>query len=415
MKNDQRRCRTVSASQPEYPPVLILGGFENSLSIVRSLSSKNIPVRVSALEHCPALKSRFCKGRFVIPCIESVESFWSDLLLGGSRSDLRGNVIFACDDFAVEFLAKHRAKLEQYYILDDSIPALQLNMLDKQKTLELARSAGCAVPQFWKVDTLEDLEPIHCNVNFPIMIKPIHSHTFQSALGKKFFVVHSHQELDERVKQVLDRWHKIMVCEIIPGRDSEVQSSYYTYIDRQGVQLFRFTKRVIRRTPTFGGKSVLHMTQWLPETAEAGERFFRGIGFRGLGQIEFKRDFRDGQLKVIECNPRFTTAQELLLRCGIDAAYLIYCRLTGRPVPPTNSYEENLYLWYPVADFMHQLRGLNGLSVSDWFHSVLHWNTIFPCFKPEDPWPSFALTLYALRDRLQVRRASRTEQGKGRV
>lgn len=400
----------MSAPQPESPPVLILGGFENSLSIVRSLSSKNIPVRVSALEHCPALKSRFCKARFVVPPNESEESLWGDLLLGGGRPDLQGSVIFACDDFAVEFLANHRAELEQYYILDDSIPAMQLNMLDKQKTLELARSAGCAVPQFWKVDTPEDLEPIHCSVNFPVMIKPIHSHSFQSALGKKFFVVHSHQELDERVKQVLDRWLKIMVCEIIPGPDSEVQSSYYTYIDRQGEPLFRFTKRVIRRTPSFGGQSILHVTQWLPETAEVGERFFRGIGFRGMGQIEFKRDLRDDQLKVIECNPRFTTAQELLLRSGIDAAFLIYCRLTGRPVDSPKSYAENLFLWYPVTDFKSQLKGRNGLSTSDWLHSVFHWNTIFPHFKLEDPWPSFALGLDQVRDRLRVHRASRTQQ-----
>lgn len=401
----------MSASRLENPPVLILGGFENSLSVVRSLSRKNIPVCVSALKHCPALKSRFCKGRFIVPRIESAGSFWGDLLLGGSRPDLHGNVILACDDFAVEFLANHRGELEQRYILDDSIPAQQLDMLDKQKTLELARSAGCAVPQFWKVDTLQDLGPIHSSINFPVMIKPIHSHSFQTALGKKFFIVHSHQELDDRIKEVLGRWLKIMVCEIIPGPDSEVQSSYYTYIDQEGQQLFRFTKRVIRRTPSFGGRSVLHMTQWLPETAEAGERFFRGIAYRGMGQIEFKRDLRDGQLKVIECNPRFTTAQELLLRSGIDAAFLIYCRLTGRPTEPSTSYAENLFLWYPVADFVHQLKGQNELSLSEWARSVSHWNTVFPHFKLEDPWPSFALALHQFRDRLRVHMTSRTKHG----
>lgn len=396
--------------QPESPSVLLLGGFENSLSIVRSMGRKNIVVRVSALTNSPALVSRFCKGRYVVSPNEPVESFWGDLLLGRKRSDLQGSVIFACDDYAVEFLAKHRAELEQSYILDDSIPALQLAMLDKQRTLELARSAGCAVPQFWKVDSLKDLEPIHSTVNFPIMIKPIHSHLFQSAIGRKFFIAHSHRELDEQVKQVLDRWLRIMVCEIIPGQDTTAQSSYYTYIDQQGNQLFRFTKRVLRRTPSFGGRAVLHMTQWLPETAEVGERFFRGIGFRGLGHIEFKRDYRDGQLKVIECNPRFTTAQELLLRCGIDTAFLIYCRLTGKPLPSPKSYTENLFLWYPLRDMVGELKGQHELSASQWLKSVLHWNTVFPLFKPEDPWPSFALALEELQRRLRVRKLSRAKQ-----
>jgi predicted ATP-grasp superfamily ATP-dependent carboligase len=152
------------------------------------------------------------------------------------------------------------------------------------------------------------------------------------------------------------------------------------------------------------------MTQWLSETAEAGERFFRGIGFRGLGHIEFKRDFRDGQLKVIECNPRFTEAQELLLSCGLDTAYLVYRQLTGRPLPPTKSYRENLFLWYPVRDLIDQLKGRHGLSAGHWLRSVFHWNTVFPYFKPDDPWPSFGLALDELQRRLRVRRLSRKKQ-----
>ncbi len=398
----------MPAFPAETRPVLTLGGRENSLAIVRSLRRKNIPVRVSAAAGCPALRSRFCQGRYVIPPNESAESFWGDLLLRADRSALHGSVLLACDDYAVAFLANHRTKLEPDYILDDSIPALQLAMLDKQKTLELARSAGCPVPQFWKVDTLEDLETIHRTVNFPTMVKPIHSHLFQEALGRKFFVAHSHQELIERTRQALDQGLRITVCEMVPGPDSIITSSYYTYIDKTGEELFRFTKRVLRRTPSFGGQAALHMTQWLPETAEVGERFFRGIGFRGLGNIEFKRDLRDGQLKVIECNPRFTAAHELLVSCGMDTAFIIYCRLAGRPLPPVKSYKENLFLWYPARDLIGQLKGRHGLSASQWLQSVLHWKTVFPYFKLADPWPSFALALDNLRDRFRVRRTLRT-------
>ena len=127
----------MSTFQIKSPPVLLLGGTQNSLAIVRSLGRENIPVRAAARAHRPALRSRFCKGRYVIPSSELAESFWGNLLLGGGHSDLRGSVVFACDDFAVTFLAQHRAQLEQHYILDNFIPALQLAMLDKQKTLEL--------------------------------------------------------------------------------------------------------------------------------------------------------------------------------------------------------------------------------------------------------------------------------------
>ena len=396
----------MASPNPPNPPVLILGGWENSLSVARNLARKHIPVRLSADASCPALRSRFCKARYVIPSNEPADSYWGHLLLGSDSAELRGSVLLACGDNAVEFVAKNRAQLAPMYILDDSVPAVQLAMLDKQRTLELAHAAGCGIPQYWKLDTLADLEPIHRAVTFPVMIKPIDTFLSRRLLGKNFFIVHSSQELDEWASRLLSRGLRIMICEIIPGPDREVQSSYYTYIDGQGRQLFRFTKRVLRRDPPFGGQACLHQTQWLPETAEVGERFLRGIGFRGFGNVEFKRDPRDGQLKVIECNPRFTAAHELLERCGLNAAFLIYCQLTGRPLPMANSYRENVFLWYPVQDLKAQIKGRNGLSTKQWLSSALHWNTAFPYFELDDPWPSAALALDNIRHEIRKKRLS---------
>lgn len=382
------------------PPVLVLGGVENALSIVRGFGRKNIPVRVSAEAECPAQWSRFCKDWYKVPSGKEAESYWGDLLLGASHSGLSGSVLFACSDDAVAFLANHRKELDQTYLLDDFDPTLHLAMLDKQKTLELARSTGCPAPRVWKADTREDVGRIPSDCLFPVIIKPIYSHLFQRAFGRKFFVVHSHQEMADRVSESLNHGLRVMVCELIPGLDSVVTSSYYTYTDRQGQELFRFTKRVLRRYPVFGGGGSFHMTQWLPETAEMGERFFRGIGFRGLGCVEFKRDPRDGLLKVIECNPRFTGAHELLVRCEMDPAFLIYCSLTNRPLPRVDSYEENLGLWYPVRDLKAflRLRSQGDLSTLQWLRSVSG-KQVFPFFSLRDPWPSIGRAFHEIRDR----------------
>ena len=383
------------------PPILVLGGLENALAIVRSFWKKNIPVSVSAGADCPALWSRFCKGRYLYPVEEEAESYWEELLLGGAHPELRGSVVFACSDRGVSFLAKHREKLDPAYILDDFDPALHLAMIDKQKTLELARSVGCPAPRFWKVNTIEDLEPVRHTAAFPAIVKPIHSHLFQHVLGEKLFVVNSDKELVEKTTIALGHGLRIMVCELIPGLDSDVQSSYYTYIDRSGNGLFQFTKRVIRRYPSFGGLASLHITQWLPETAEMGERFLRGIGFRGMANVEFKRDPRDGLLKIIECNPRFTAAHELMVRCGMDSAYIIYCSLTNRPLPCVDSYTENLGLWYPVRDLktLIRMRQKGEITVAQWLRSVAR-RHVFPLFRLNDPWPSIGGALNGIRDRL---------------
>ena len=43
-----------------------------------------------------------------------------------------------------------------------------------------------------------------------------------------------------------------------------------------------------------------------PELVELGLRSFRAIGYRGVGSIEFKRDDRDGRLKMIELDLRLS-------------------------------------------------------------------------------------------------------------
>jgi D-aspartate ligase len=386
----------------QSPPVILLGGMDSTLAILRSLTEKNIPVVVCAGEECPALRSRYCKRFFVTPSAPDEKApFWADLLLGDNHSELRGSVLFACGDREVEFLAHHRRELEQSYILDDFVPSIHLAMQDKQQTLQLAKSAGIPVPRSWKVRTVEAVELIRSELTFPAVIKPIESHAaFDRIYSRKLFVVDSYHQLVQTMADIERHGIEIMVCDLIPGLDSEVTSSYYTYIDAAGNQLFRFTKRVLRRYPVSGGNGAFHITQWLPETAAMGERFFRGIGFRGLGNVEFKRDPRDGLLKLIECNARFTDSHELLVRCGMDTAYIIYCKLTNRPLPPVDSYQQELGLWYPWRDLKAflELRSRRELGLAQWARSLARKQTL-PYFRMSDPWPSISRAVDAVRAR----------------
>jgi predicted ATP-grasp superfamily ATP-dependent carboligase len=172
--------------------------------------------------------------------------------------------------------------------------------------------------------------------------------------------------------------------------------SSYTYIDRSH-PLFHFTKKVIADTRT---SLTHHLTDWDREVAELGLRFLTGINFRGLANVEFKRDVRDGRLKLVECNARFTAPQELFVRCGLDTASLVYNHLVGLPMPRALSYKLGIRLWYPIRDFWayRQLRAMNELTFREWLKSVWHWQA-FPFFQPTDPLPPSPATL-AIRRRL---------------
>ena len=369
-------------------PVLVLGGKENSLSIVRHLASHGIRVSASGPTNCWGLYSRHCAQRFRIPAGTGAAGYWHDLLLAGKRY-LDGHMLMPCSDEAIEFIATHHAELAKRYILDDGQPALRMALLDKKKTLELAEQAGVPAPKFWSVDKGSDLDAIREEITLPAMVKPIHSHKFSKVFGRKLFIVE--KDFDE-LKRCVERAHEhdleVMVVEMVPGPD-DLLSSYYTYIDGDGHRLFDFTKRIIRRYPVNRGGACYHATEWLPETAEMGRRFFEGIGFTGLGNIEFKRDLRDGKLKVIEANARFTAAQELALRAGAPIDLIIYRQLTGQPVPAFRHFREDLYYWYPVSDFLAflELNRRGELSFRDWLRSVASTERVDPLFRLNDPWP----------------------------
>ncbi len=374
-------------------PVIILGGMENSLSVVRSLGRRGISVSVASLPRCGAFYSRYIDKKYVIPAGTSREAYFRELLLGENSEQHHGSIVQACDDAAIEFIIENHQQLSQHYRLDVHKPELQKAMLDKQETLRMAKEAGIGIPEFWNIDSLEDIAQIEDEITFPAIIKPIHSHLFQKAFdGKKLIQINNKAELNEQAALVVEKGLEFMISELIPGPDTQ-NSSYYTHIDDEGNELFKFTKYVIRRDPPNFGGACCHGTQWLPETAALGEKFFRAIGFTGLANIEFKQDPRDGTLKVIECNMRYTAGQELVTRSGVDIPYLIYQYLTDNKQPVVTDYKQGMQYWYPREDFrsFRQLAARGELSFGGWLKSVLHIPTVFPYFRLQDPMPSLVL------------------------
>jgi predicted ATP-grasp superfamily ATP-dependent carboligase len=384
------------------PPVVVLGGSTNALSIARSLGRIGVAVHVSVTEGGPASYSRYRARVYPIPPRCPAQEHWARLLLP-SPSGLEGSVLFVCNDDAVEFIARHRDGLAGRYVLDDAVPGVQQAMLDKRRTLELAAAAGIGIPRFWAVNGVADIDRLAGDLLYPAIVKPLHSHEFQKKFGgRKFFSARDAGELRARLRDVLDAGLGAMINEWVPGPDS-LLASYYSYIDRSGTPLFDFTKRIIRRFPKNQGLACYHATTWDPEMAALGRRFFEAVGLRGLGNVEFKKDLRDGVWKVIECNPRFTAAQELLVRAGIDIAVLIYRHLTGGPLPDVRDYRRGVRLWYPVRDLRAflELRRLGELTTIDWLRSVLHPQAL-PYFRATDPLPSIAPHLAELGGRLRL-------------
>jgi len=371
------------------PPVILLGGSSNCLSIARSLGRNG--VKVYSL-NSPYEYIRYSRYAEFIPLSvdQELEASWTRYLLSPKSDPLKGSVLLACCDSGLEVLINNRENLAKKYILDESNNEAQRLLLSKLSTYEKAVEAGIPTPKFWKAASIEQVSRHEKDFVYPLLIKPYFSHRGRRALKTKFLVADSYDDLMRKLETVFAMDINILLLEMIPGPDDRL-CSYYTYIDENGAPLFDFTKRIIRRYPANIGGGCLHITDWNPEARELGLRLFQHVGLRGLGNVEFKRDSRDGKLKVIDCNARFTEGNCLVTESGFDLALFVYNRLTGKPYKFPASYRKNIRLWYPNEDFRSylELRKKGELTFFSWISSIFHF-PVLPYFKWYDPYPTIA-------------------------
>lgn len=376
--------------QADSPAAIVVGGEANALSVARSLSAAGIAVY--SLNH-PTTRLRYSRACRLIALEDDNggPKAWADFLVGPRSDHLRGAVILACSDEAIEMIIAHRPVLAEKFILEEGDGEMRLSLLDKLRTYVKAVEAGIPTPRYWRVRTVADLEGIKDELVFPLIIKPLFSHHTRKIWPQgKYLKVHGYDDLHRNFSDLQKHRVEFLLMEFVPG-DDQLLCSYYTYMDENGDPLFHFTKRVIRRFPENMGEACYHITDWDPDVRDMGLKLFRHVKLRGLGNVEFKRDRRDGKLKIIECNARFTAANSLVKKSGLDLALLTYNKLTGRPLPALDRYRSGLTLWLPMADYLafKALRQQGRMSFGGWVLNVLRPHCL-PFLSWRDPLPSFA-------------------------
>jgi D-aspartate ligase len=361
----------------------------SAISVARSLGQAGVSVFLLD-ELCRAERySRYVR-HIRLPTGAPPEEAWADYLLGPQSERLRGAVLLACSDAGIEVLLRNRGELSQRYRLDISDLRAQESALNKLQTYVQASEARVPAPRHWQADGLDQIRAARDEFVYPLLLKPFYSHKFSAVYGSKFLEVQSFDQLCSAFANVAHHDLQVVLLEKIPGPDDRL-CSYFTYIDEGGSPQFDFTKRVIRRHPENQGLACYHVTDWIPEVADLGRRLLTHVGLQGLGNVEFKRDVRDGQLKVIEINARFTAANPLLVASGYDLGLYVYNRLIGRAQPSLmgKPYPAGLHMWYPANDakaFL-ELRREGRLTFPRWVGSLLH-RQILPYFRWYDPAPS---------------------------
>ncbi len=353
----------------------VLNLYATGLAAARSLGRVGIPV--IGLDFNPAMpgfKSRYCAAKLCPDPGRQPAELARFLLSERQQLDQPGVLIPAGDAFVL-FLARHREQLRPHFHFILPADEVLEAMINKRKQYELAGRVGMPYAPTFYPETAEDVWRIKDRLDYPAFIKPYFGHLwrerFQGAADKGF-KVHNADELLRRFDEIFPTGLQAMVQSIILGPNTN-HYKVCAYLSQSGEVLALFTLRKIRQYPTEFGVGTLVESVEYPELAELGLRFFRDIGYRGIGSIEFKRDDRDGQLKLIELNPRLWLQNSQAADCGINFPLIEYLDLIGQPPPPQTKFKIGVKWWSARADFrafrVYHKHGK--LSLWDWARSCL--------------------------------------------
>ena len=194
----------------------------------------------------------------------------------------------------------------------------------------------------------------------------------------------------------------LMLQEVVPGGDGELYCCC-AYHDASSNPLGVFVGRKIRQHPPGYGEARLAESRWVDDVAEAGLRLLAELAYHGISQTEFKRDPRDGRLKLMEINARHWLFHPLATICGVELSHIAYSDALGRPLEAPRQRDGVRWLdaWHDTRDGLRELRR-GDLRLRPWMASLRDVRVDAVCAL-DDPGPAVVSALGAVGRRARFR------------
>jgi D-aspartate ligase len=285
-------------------------GWVNGLAAVRSLGRAG--VRVLAVDHRPsALGFRSKYGERML----SPDPFTDEHRFVNFVRALGEVVVFPTHDDSLNAIARYADDLGVLTPFPDW--SVLERVQSKRAQLDQAAAAGLDIPT---------PDP----GTFPVVVKPDRSVEFKRRYRRQAFRCETQAELDDALAKTEE--FGPIVQELVPGGDDTLYT-VGSYLDADGRALGIFCGRKLRQTPPGIGTCRVGEALWVPEAVDAALTLLRAVGYRGVSQVEFKRDPRDGRFKLMEINARLWQWHGLATACGVDLPLIAYRDLTGEAQP----------------------------------------------------------------------------------
>jgi D-aspartate ligase len=313
------------------PGAVVLGGDYQGLGIVRSLGRQGIPICVIDDEYSISRFSRYTQFAIRVADLRNEAATIQSLIDIGNGLNLKGWVLFPTREELVAALSRHRCELLKLFRVPTAPWSTVQWMWDKRNTYQLADELKIPIPETWVPKTPEDVEKI--TTALPLALKPAIKEHFFYATKVKAWRADTKDELGELLGRAnsIAGPGEILVQDLIPG-DGKHQLGYCAFFKDGRAVGSMVTRRRRQHPHEFGRASTFVETIDMPIVESLSERFLQKINYYGLVEVEFKLDPRDGQLKLLDVNPRTWGYHSLGRPAGVDFPYMLYSDQVGMPV-----------------------------------------------------------------------------------
>lgn len=306
--------------------VLILGGSYGALAAARSLGRQGIPVAFLGDAHSIAATSRYVRHLGVWRGVLEPDPL-AVVLAFAEAHNLERWVIMPAADFEVQLVAEARE------VLAGRFRPLGMNWLalsvlnEKARLYPLAASLGVDYPLVFPCNSAP------AALSYPVVIKPSSTQSLNALTKAKAWQADDASQFTAMQAEAgaLMGPEGFVVQQRIPG-DGLTQLSYAGLWDR-GQEVCGMTTRRLRQFPLDFGTSPYVESVDLPDVAEQAQRLLSAVGYSGLVEVEFKRDPRDGRLKLLDVNTRIWAWIGLGDAVGLDFVGLAAGLACGLNVP----------------------------------------------------------------------------------
>ncbi len=312
-----------------------------ALAVARTLG--RVGVRVYAVDkdaYTPLATSRYITKAFVWDkCPVDPESFVKAM---SSIADViaRPTIIIPMDDLSAVLVAENRAKLAQWFVIPRIRPQLPHQLANKACLHDLCAqisipSARSVVPR-----SFDDVKAFVEGTRFPVVVKA----TEQWLPVKDLFVTKVIQTPEQLFNLCENHNYEgsqhLIIQEYIPGADW-ITHGYYN--SEENISL-TFTGKKLRAYPTEAGSTAVGISLDNKALRCASERLLKAVSYSGIIDMDWRRDERDGQYKILDCNPRVGQNFRMFENiAGIDVVRAQHLDLSGQGVDNAALIEGRLF------------------------------------------------------------------------